>query len=921
MNIIFQRAFWLGLAGASVVAVVAAMPVLMSNVMQRSFDLPKQSLAEPLAVLAFGAVLLAVGWQWIMRESAATKIAAGSLVVFLLLAIISTVLAENLAAAFFGSYYRREGLLAWWAYAAFFFALLGWAHHTRQVGSFLDVLLLSSVIAAAYAIQQRLELDFYPPGLRDLKRPSGTLGNPLFLAAYLAILLPITITRCWQARRALFELAPWLAVAVFQVGGILVTQSRGPLLAAMLGMLLLAACCAGRAQARRVFVLAFVTFAAVAASLVAINTLPVARHWAQDVPVVARLVFNLDPAAGDLTQVASRSAASRPAVWSAGVETFSAAPLDNKLLGYGPESAANHYLQHVPASLMSLVGYGQSNTFDRMHADTLEIGLNFGALAWLAYSIFFGSVMYAAARALWGLSGRAAPWTFVLVMCAGGAFSAAAAVRLGFASAAAPAFGLGIGGGWLLFMLVCAWRRLKRDAPAMSAAQTQRWILLAGLTSSLWIFWVDAQISIPVSTTRVISFGIAALILITAGRTGRDTEADEGPATIPAIELRVWGIACALVAVCASCLPIVLPDPGADVHWLRRALPLLIFLPVAAWAGWAQARRGGGSTHRTGRAWLALAVGAPLVYSASHLALMMGPAAAPTVDQAWRIALLSYAGTLFIFALCVSSAWLAARGGLQTDASAISRTARWSIGVVASAVLLVAVAGWHARLADVAAVLASRVADKQPQASERLLEEAIRLQPHERRFRQKLVDGLLDKAVSEIREIDAASQPSAEIAQRIRAMLRNLDAAESTARKAALLFPRDPWVVFALANVLQVKALRVLRPLDADGGARAAREANELFDRAHRMFPAEPVMVRNRAQLLADQGNLAEAYRLFDLMEKLIPNDAEPYVARIVAAQQVSDNKTITDTLERARAALAPDDFSRVLGVANLQRK
>ncbi len=115
------------------------------------------------------------------------------------------------------------------------------------------MLLLASVIPAAYALQQRLDLDFYPLGLREFARPGGTLGSPLFLAAYLGLLLPITIARCWRARRALPELALWLTVAALQVCGLLVTQTRGPLLAVLIGMLMLACFAAGYARARRIF--------------------------------------------------------------------------------------------------------------------------------------------------------------------------------------------------------------------------------------------------------------------------------------------------------------------------------------------------------------------------------------------------------------------------------------------------------------------------------------------------------------------------------------------------------------------------------------------------------------------------------------------------------------------------------------------
>jgi hypothetical protein len=916
LKIIFQREFWLNLAGAGIVAVVAATPILMSGVMNRGFEIAKQSLAEPLAMLAFGAVMLAGGWRGIAKLGGAMKIAASALVVFLLLAVISTALSENPEVAIFGGYYRREGLLAWCVYGAFFFAVLGWARCKNNIVSFLDLLLLASAIPAAYALQQRLDLDFYPLGVRDFARPGAMLGSPVFLAAYLGLLLPITAARCWQARRTGCELVLWLTVAALQACGLLVTQSRGPLLAAIMGLLMLACCAGARAGARRIFVAAIVLVVVAAASVTVINVLPDARQWAQGVPVAGRLVFNPERDAGITTQLAARSAGARLAIWGAGVETFAAASLADKLLGYGPESAYMHYFSHMPAAVMRLVGYGAYATYDRMHADILDVVLNFGLLAWFAYSLFFGAVMYAAARSLWGLSGGAPVCIFLALSGAGGMLSAVAAVWAGLPSAAVPALGVGVGAGWVMFMAGCAWRALKRGLPRMPESQRGRWILLAALSSALCVFWADAQINIPVLTTRIMSFAIAALILVVA-------EALRSPAEVAETEsasaknLWAWGIACALVATVASCLPLSSIDAGAGVqtaHGLRRALPGLACLIVAALAAWTAAQRGATVSRGVAHAWLAIMIGLPLFYAAVHVSLSAGAHALSGLERVTAISIACVAAPVFIFCMCSAYAVLASRGSaLTANALTLSPAARGSMAIVVAAALSVAALEWRVVRADVASSLAQQLSAKQPQLAEQLVEEAIRGMPYERYYRRQLVFDLLGTVVAEIRR--RGDEP-----HRIPALMRNLAAAETAARTAALLFPRDPWVVVALANVLQVKALRVLRPLDPAGGARAAEEAAQLFARTHRMFPSEPLLLRNWAQLLSDQGRLDDAYRLLDTMEQLIPHDPEPYAARLDISRQAADKAAISDTLSRARRALAPELFAPLLTVANEQQ-
>lgn len=913
MSILTRRLFWLNLAGACVTAVVAASPILMSGIMDRGFEIAKQTLVEPLATLALGAVLLSDEWRRSLRHGGALKIAVGSLAIFLLLASVSTAMSDNPEVAIFGGYYRREGLLAWCVYGAFFFAVLGWARESGRITGFLDVLLLASMVPAGYALQQRLGLDFYALGGRDFSRPGGTLGSPPFLAAYLGLLLPVTAARYWQSRPAWPDVALWSTLAVLQILGLLATQSRGPLLAGMLGMLMLACGGAAYLRMRKLFISAVAAFLLFASSVAAINTLPAARHWAQGMPVASRLVFAMERDASFTTQLASRSAATRLAVWAAGTDTLVAAPLANKLLGYGPESAYMHYFSHMPASVMSIAGYGASATYDRMHADTLDISLNFGLVAWLAYCVFFATVLYAAASALWSLSGAAPRWLYAGITCGSGALFSVAAIEAGFASAAVPAFGLGICAGILMFMVGCAWRMLAQDKPQTPATQAGRRILLAGLCASLWVFWTDAQVNIPVLTTRLISFAVAALILIIANDIAANADRDDEPARLRDAGFRHWGLAYALIAAFASCLPIATFDAVSNMHWWRRALPILLLLCGAAFAAWAYMRRNSyvqGDFAKTG---FDVALGAALVYSVLQIGSVVNIADAATLADVQSLAYASIAGPLIIFVMCVIFAVRASCGVEPgSGAAAIPRLAKWSAGVVVLAVALVAAHWWRAVQADVASSLANH-ASASRQSQRAMIETSVRLLPYERYYRRQLVFDLLGRAVADIRMLGSAPE-------RIPVVMQNLAAAETAARTGALLFPGDPWMVAALANVLQVEALRMLRPLDVEGGARAAQEANQLFASAHAMFPGEPLLLRNWAELHAEQGDLPGAYRLLDQMESLIPDDPEPYFARMRIAKQAFDKLAVSDTLARARRVLEPAVFNQLSVVANEQQ-
>ena len=372
------REFWVRLSEFALMALVIVTPIMMNGVMNRGYEISKLLVAEPLAMLALGAAICAAALTRLGHLGGAASAPCVALLWFLVVGCASTWFSETSAAAFWGSYYRREGLLAWAAYAAVFVAVLAVIRREQQWQRYLDALLLASVVPCAYAILQNNNLDFYFVANRDASRPNGTLGNPIFLAAYLALLVPICAARCWQARGRNPELLLWSCLGLLQIGCLLMTQTRGPMLALFGGLVLLAACLAAQARARRVFVCGMAVFAVGMAMLATINTVPAAARWAGSVPAMSRLVFSLDGAASSATTLATRSAVTRLGIWQAGTSAFAAAPLASKLIGYGPESAYVHYFAHMPASVMRAEGYWESNSFDRLHADALDIGLNFG---------------------------------------------------------------------------------------------------------------------------------------------------------------------------------------------------------------------------------------------------------------------------------------------------------------------------------------------------------------------------------------------------------------------------------------------------------------------------------------------------------------------------------------------------------------
>ncbi|MBN8474956.1 O-antigen ligase family protein [Sulfuritalea sp.] len=907
--------FWNTLAGTLILAIVSATPIMMSSIMDRGYEVAKLALAEPLALLALASILMAKGWRRQGAGSGEARVATLCFLAFLLLAGISTLLSAQPAVAFFGGYFRREGLLAWTAYAAFFIAVLRWTPGRSRSGviEIVELLLLASVIPAAYAIQQRLGLDFFFVGNRDPGRPNGTLGNPVFLGAYFAVLLPVAVVRCWLGRHRLAELALWLPIILLQATGLLISQSRGPLLALVLGLGLLAVLAAGFRRSRGTFVAIGVLLVAVIAMLVLINANVTAQRVARDLPVLGRLIYNLEGSQpGTATSLASRSTAARLGIWKAATETYVAAPTSAKLFGFGPESAYTHYYPHLPDEVMQVDGYWQSNSYDRFHADTLDIALNYGIFGWLAYFGLFSAVLIAAARALFGVGGRWLYLAFTLIPLAVAAIAAGLARFVGLPSTMVPAVGIGVGGGWLLVLAAFAWRASRNGLPESLRSRPELWMLLAALTSSLLVFWIDVQVNIPTLTSRLISFGIAALVLAVASGLSNPA-GEESPvlATTPS-----WAVVFPIIAACASFLPAVALDASMRAQeterWWLSGIPIGSLLALGALHAWIRSAADSGRPAHVLR-WTTIVTGFAAAYAMLHWLLV--PNVGPLVDpqNVARLTGIAGVGGLFILLISVAAAVTAWRQGRMTAEPKISIR---SMFVALPAFVLAGLAGFFALTAlkaDIGSTVGNWAANKQPDVSDRILLATIAAMPHERHYQRQRTFDLLARAMEEVKH-----SSSAENFPKIRGLL---DQAEDQAREAMRRFPADPWIVLAVANVMQIRALSAIRPFAPEDGGKAALEADELFARAYEIFPNQPLLLRNWAQLRFNEGDNRSAFRLLDHMEAAIPNEIEPYSERVIMAKQINDMDTVNETIERARQRLDENGIQRLLAVVGIQQK
>ncbi|MGC8873480.1 MAG: O-antigen ligase family protein [Chloroflexia bacterium] len=161
-------------------------------------------------LFATGLALLAAGYalrrSW--REALQTSLVIPALA-YGAVHIVATIGSVFPTASLYGGYVRQQGTLTVLAYIGLFFILAFNLRRREQLNRLITVILLSSIPAALYGIVQKLGIDPLP-WMGDVEfRVASTMGNAIFIAAYLIMILPLTGYRflsAWDRLRQSFPL-------------------------------------------------------------------------------------------------------------------------------------------------------------------------------------------------------------------------------------------------------------------------------------------------------------------------------------------------------------------------------------------------------------------------------------------------------------------------------------------------------------------------------------------------------------------------------------------------------------------------------------------------------------------------------------------------------------------------------------------
>ena len=475
---------------------------------------------------------------------------------FLAACFLSTSFSILPGISIWGSYTRLQGAYSMFCYGVVFFSILTTLSRKSQVDRLIDTLILASVPATLYAILQHYGMDPTSWSMDMKDRPGANMGNPIFLAAYLMMVVPLTLYKIMESlrqgvsrlRRERLEgarTACYLLAALFQVSAILFTQSRGPWLGlfgglsffVLVGLIIVArnrgeprslsfkdclkafafSICSAvtllvpaylfmllRRRGIRWLWLAFVFQILFLIAFVAALNIPSSPLKAvRDLPYVGRL--------GHLSEAEAGTAKVRAIIWRGTIELIASSPA-RMIIGYGPET-----MKYVwdPYSPPELAHHEAKNAApDRSHNETYDLIVSTGLVGLAAYMFFLGSIVFAGLKWLDFVRTRA--HTFLLLaLMSGGTAAGIIVPRLALGTYAFTGVGIPAGFTAGLFLYVAFAPLFRQAVPEAGAGiNPLRSLLILSLLSGIIAHFVEIQIGIAVGSTRLYFFVYTALLVM-----------------------------------------------------------------------------------------------------------------------------------------------------------------------------------------------------------------------------------------------------------------------------------------------------------------------------------------------------------------------------------------------------------------------
>jgi len=335
------------------------------------------------------------------------------LLFFLIISIAATVFSQNPYISLVGAYYRYEGLITFINYLFLFYAVVNFLNED-SIRRILNVSVFTGGLIGFYGLMQHLNRDLVGWCSYEPNRVFSTFGNPVYLGAYTATLLPIAVAMCLKELKTkkmtplriknisdrinqlfkyivtiFIKISPWLygiSLALI-LSGLCLSKGRGAFIGFVVSMVVFFCLCL---RVREIFITKKVIVPLVIIILVGgyFNLKPetsLIGRFSQMVDKTIAVVQDKDSIPTTHNEKAFTTAmraagGARPIMWRDSLRIIK----DYPLLGIGPETFGLIYPKYRSLELIMTEG-GQYGRPDRVHNDIIDLTLAKGLLGLSAY--------------------------------------------------------------------------------------------------------------------------------------------------------------------------------------------------------------------------------------------------------------------------------------------------------------------------------------------------------------------------------------------------------------------------------------------------------------------------------------------------------------------------------------------------------
>lgn len=513
-----------GMMEAGWIAAVMVTPLFFNPYSEQTFE------PDKINVLRSIAWFIAIAWvlQLLERRGRGYLPPRALLAVPLVIPVVAFVGATLIGTAFsvapwlsfWGGHIRSEGTYTLLAYVLIFTAVAVHMRRREQLERLISAIITVSFAVSLYGVIQRQGWDPVSWGSDVSSRVTSTLGNSIFIGAYLIMAMPLTVVRALQSflnwrrdgrNRSQLLLVLYAIIGLLQLTALYLSDSRGPWAGLAVGMLLFVILVSVLLRPR--WTLPIMGLATAGCLLVVLLNVPSGPLQ----PL--RQVRGLS-SISNILQGHNQTSVIRELIWTCVSQMMLPhAPIVDAegrtdalnnirtIVGYGPETMYEAYNQFYPADIGH---YERGVSWDRPHNETWHAFYAAGLFGLLTYTFLFGSVFFFGLRWL-GLLPRQRSKVFLAMYAGGGLLSVVAVVSWRGWPYLGLALPLGCLAGLFLYLL---WVAIKGPFPEETEGSRTRLLIMAALLGAIAGHYVEAQFGIAMSSNWVHLWVFLGLLLV-----------------------------------------------------------------------------------------------------------------------------------------------------------------------------------------------------------------------------------------------------------------------------------------------------------------------------------------------------------------------------------------------------------------------